>query len=136
MSVILPNHILEKMSPQDRAKLGRAGMTIAEAIDKAVVKSERDSQNLFAGWLRSNEIVFNQDAMNRKRTGTEGWPDFTFCIRKQWGGQFCAVEFKHGAGVLSPAQIACIVALRKDGALVAVAHSVQEAIAFVKGVQA
>ncbi len=129
--MILPNHILEKMSPEDRAKLGKAGMTIAEAIQKAINKSEGDLQKQISNWLDLHDIAFYRAAMHKKTTGRVGWPDFTFAIN----GRACAIEAKFDHGDTSDEQKKTIAAMRTNGWCVAVVRSLSEVIEFMKGVR-
>jgi predicted Ser/Thr protein kinase len=118
------------MDPADRKRLGKAGVTRAEAIEKAALRSERDLQNQIANYLRLHGIWFDQDAMHKRRTGTTGTPDFLFAIN----GRACAIEAKFGDGDLKPAQVAAIAAMKKDRWRVVVVKSLPEVISFLKEV--
>ena len=131
MSVILPNHFLEKMDPAERRKLGKAGMTAAEALAKAEAKSEGDIQKQISNWLLLHSIAFYRAAMHKKTTGRVGWPDFTFAIN----GLACAVEVKFGNSDPKPAQKETMRAMKANGWRVAVVRSLQETISFIEGVQ-
>ena len=128
MNPFLPNHVLEKMCPEDRKKLGKAGMTIREAMEKAIAKSEKDLQEQIASWLRLHEIAFYRAAMHKKTTGTVGWPDFTFAVK----GRACALEVKFGANNPEPAQYECMAGMRKNGWRVRVVRSLEESIAAIQ----
>lgn len=130
--MILPSHILEKMDPSQRAKLGKAGITAAEAQAKFVARSERDIQSQICNWLNLQGIAFYRAAMNKKTTGRVGWPDFTFAV----SGFACALEVKFGPGKLRPEQESTITAMGKNGWRVAVVRSLEEAIEFIKEVGA
>ena len=52
-STILPERILRLMSVDDRRSLGKAGITKAEVLEKAAVKSERNLQNLIDSYYVS-----------------------------------------------------------------------------------
>jgi hypothetical protein len=78
----LPDHILKRMSPEDRAKLpGAAGLTSDEAIAKADAKSEGELQGLIVQELNRREIEFIQPRFGKKSKMPIGWPDFTFAYQ-------------------------------------------------------
>lgn len=120
--MILPNHILEKMSPEDRAVLGKAGMTKAEAEARFIAKSERDLQKLIANELLRRGIWFHRAAMHKRTTGTLGTPDFLFVVR----GIPCAVEVKFARGKLRDDQVRAIEQMTENGWRCAVVHSFEE----------
>ena len=125
---LLPDHVLQKMTPEDRKRLGKAGMTMREALEKAVAKSERDLQEQIANWLRLHEIAFYRAAMHKKTTGTVGWPDFTFAVK----GRACALEVKFGTHKPEPAQWECMAAMTKNGWRCRVVRSLEEVIAAIR----
>jgi hypothetical protein len=65
------------------------GVTNA-ARDKAILRDEKQLQNQVANELRRRGLWFDQDGMNRRRTGTIGTPDFLFPFH----GRFVAFECK------------------------------------------
>lgn len=114
MPSVLPEHILKRMSPTDRKQLGKAGMTAAEAADKAQVKNERDLSKLIVNYLRLHGIEPLVHRTDKKSTATKGWPDITFAISckgdKVPGGYDTYVvavvwELKHGYNKLEPDQV-------------------------------
>jgi hypothetical protein len=76
---VLPRNITACMSPEDQRAI--MGATPTEAREQAAAKDEKQIQRDIANYLRLHRIVCDQDAMNKKRTGTKGWPDFTFPYR-------------------------------------------------------
>ena len=84
MGVILPEHILNKLSPQDREEISRmagnpnAGRTAQECQKIAQDRAEKDAQKEISQFLRISGIEFVNPPMNRKSAMPEGWPDFTF----------------------------------------------------------
>lgn len=131
ISPILPDHVLEKMNPSDRKRLGKAGVTMREAIEKAEVKSERDLQNLIANELLRRGIWFTRSAMNKRTTNTVGTPDFLFCVH----GLFCAVEVKHAAGKLRIEQSLALSEIRVNGGRAVAVRGFQEFVQFLKEVE-
>lgn len=128
ISPVLPDHVLEKMDPRERAKLGKAGRTMREAIELAEAKSERDLQKQIANWLRLHGYAFYQSAMHKKTTGTVGWPDFTFAVNSR----ACALEVKFGSHKPEPEQWACMSAMMVNGWRVEVVYSLEQAIAAIR----
>lgn len=110
-------------TPEAREKAAAA----ARIRSKADLKAERDLQNQIASWLRLHDIWTDWDAMNKRRTGTKGTPDFLFSLN----GCACALEAKFGDGKTSPDQDKAIAAMRANGWRVAVVRSLEEVIAFL-----
>lgn len=108
---ILPDAVLRRMSPEDRKKLGKAGVTAEEAQASFVAKNERELQSQIASLLRRNRIWTQRDPMHKRRTGTPGTPDFLFAVN----GRAIAWEVKFGGGKLRPDQIAAKVAMEANG---------------------
>lgn len=120
----IPESIRKLMSPADRAPLGKAAMTNDEAQAKMDGKREKDLQENIAALLRIRGIAFFRQRMDRKTTGTVGWPDFTFAIN----GKAVAFEVKLPGEQPTPEQNACILAMDRNGWHVVVVHSEQQAI--------
>lgn len=62
--------------------------------------SEADDQRAFAKWLKQERIPFFWQRLDRKATGTEGWPDFSL-VRNNHA---LLMEFKTQVGTLSKIQ--------------------------------
>lgn len=90
--MILNERILRLMSPADRAKLGKAGITAAEAAEKCALKDESELQSLIRQYLRLNGVEFINPDMRKKSQLPAGWPDFTFCYRGVPVGAECKIE--------------------------------------------
>lgn len=100
MSTVLPEHILARLRPEDRAQLGRAGQTKAEAEQRYSDGQEDRLQKDIRQYLNLHAIVFICPSMRRRSALPSGWPDFTFAYR----GAPCAVEAKAGKNDLDPDQ--------------------------------
>jgi hypothetical protein len=99
MTGILPQNIVDRMAPADRAAIGQK--TSTEAREAAIVKSERELQKQIAGYLRLLNVPFYQSRMDRKTTMQKGTPDFLVCRK----GRFVAWEVKTPwCAVLRPEQ--------------------------------
>ena len=87
---VLPEHILRLVDPRDRARLGRAGPTAAEANAKCTVDNERKLQNLIDSYPRQRGIEPIRSRMDRRTTINVGAPDFMFAYH----GRPIAMEVK------------------------------------------
>src|SRR5215472_629422 len=78
---VLPEHILRLVDQRDRAKLGRAGMSAAEANTKCTVDNERKLQNLIDSYLRQRSIEPIRSRSDKRTTINVGTPDFMFAYQ-------------------------------------------------------
>jgi len=129
-SSVLPDRVLVRISCEQRNTLGKAGVTMAEANEKAAVKSEKQLQKLCRAYLMQHHIPVNVPAFGRKSTTTPGWPDFTFPLPPS--GRLCAIEFKVGANHTTPEQARCIDDLQRCGAVAVVVRTFEEFLRVVK----
>jgi VRR-NUC domain len=126
--MLLPNRILEKMSPADRKELGKAGRTAAECIERAEARTERAAQKLFGSWLSLRSVYFIQARSDKRSTIRVGHPDFSIFH----AGKVMFIEMKSPSGQLSQEQNECRLGLSRQGFTVAVARGAAEAIAVTK----
>lgn len=124
----LPDSILNLMDPATRKRLGKRGQTVAEAIEKAEIKSERDLQNQIASWLSLHNIWFTRSAMNKRTTNAIGTPDFILSV----DGKAIAFEVKYGTRKPDPEQSACMSDMLVNGWRVEVVRSLEEVKAFLE----
>ncbi len=110
-STVLPENILRRMEPKERAKLGKAGKTAEECSEIVLAKREKDVQKHISNWLRQKDIFFFWSRTDRRTTTQPGTPDFAFiCFRHRMSSDApskmmpCAVEVKVGGNKLSPEQ--------------------------------
>jgi len=120
----IPEHILRLMPQAERQRLGKAGRTMLEIEAKNGRKLEKQIQAEIAQYLRLHEVPFFCQRMDRRTTGTVGWPDFTFVVK----GRACFLEVKRPGENPDPEQAKVLSALIEAGAFVRVVHSLQEAI--------
>lgn len=111
----LPDKMLARMSKAERAKLGPNVMTSDEAMARFVAKSEKELQNKMAQLLDLRGIAYMRQRMDKRATGTVGWPDFTFAIRSHHCAFPIAVEVKYEDGKQSKEQRDCIAKMKRDG---------------------
>lgn len=116
------------MKPEDRRKLGRAGITADECREKYQRGEEKKLQGLIANYLGlRDDIYFETDRMDRKTSGAKGRPDFRICYRGKWIG----IEAKVEGGKLSKEQSETLAKIRNAGGVAIVAFglaAVQEAL--------
>jgi len=99
--------MLTKLSPTDRKKLGRAGLTKSDCEAIVEAKNERELQKQIVNYLRLRGIEVNVSRMDKRTTHRKGWADITFSVRcKCCVNQVvpCIWEVKYGEGKLSPEQ--------------------------------
>ncbi|MHC1766141.1 MAG: hypothetical protein AB9869_17875 [Verrucomicrobiia bacterium] len=124
----IPRHILDKISAEQRAPLGKAGRTLAEIEDKNRAEREKVIQKEITNLLRLRKIVFNVSRMDRRKTDTVGWPDFTFAVHTpgmRWAVAV-ALEVKAPGGKPSAAQQDMLDQLTADGWYAQVVYSVED----------
>lgn len=124
MNPVLPNHILKLMSPEDRAKLGRAGMTADEALAVCVARSEKQLQQQLEAMLTRYGIVPIRQRMDRKSNVALGLPDMFFSVH----GNPVAWEVKMPGKSPRPEQEAMMASLEYNGWNVRVIHSYDEGL--------
>lgn len=90
-------------------------------------KEERKIQDEIAAWLRVKGIPTNRSRMDRKSTGTKGYPDF--CCH--WGPMCILIEVKTATGKPSECQKEFHALCEAAGTPVLAARSAQEAIDYV-----
>lgn len=130
MTLIHENY-LRRMNLADRQALGKAGRTAEERAARAEEKTEKAIQEEIAAWLRIHYITFNRSRMDRKATGTVGWPDFDF----PYCGLPVFLEVKTLTGRLTSEQEAVHAGLRRQGGMVGVVHNLPEAIEYLRKIE-
>lgn len=98
---VLPDALLRRMDPAERAKLGKAGMTAEEGRAHAATCRERELHKLIFQDLRRRELFFIHSRMDKRSTNNKGLPDFIIIL---YGGAALAVEVKVEGGHVSAAQ--------------------------------
>lgn len=83
MSTVLPNAFLKRMRPEDRAKLGKAGMTAEEAEAAFVARTESELQIQIKTMLNRNGIKVVRSRMDKRTTTEKGTPDLIFAVNGQ-----------------------------------------------------
>jgi len=120
--MILPEHVLKCVSPEDRKRMGKAGLTAEDAKEKGLARAERDLQGEIVQYLNLRGIQVLWHRTDKKSHATVGWPDLTFCKDGvPWG-----IEVKTDAGRVRPAQYETMRKMTIDGWQCAVVRSFQE----------
>lgn len=132
MGPVLPNNILERMSPEDRASLGKAGMTRQENIEANEARTEKQLQDWVLQWLDSQGIEVTPFRMDKPTTTRPGTPDFICCVE----GQSLYIECKARGGKLSPAQLLRHRAIQANKGRVIVAFNLEDVQKEVRNIQA
>jgi hypothetical protein len=111
LPAVLPEGFLQSLPEHERKRLGRAGITAAQAIQTYQRGKENELQKQVASYLDLNQIYFETDRMDKKTSGKVGRADFRICYRGHWLSAECKAE----GGVLDPAQAFEAARLRKSG---------------------
>jgi hypothetical protein len=101
LPAIVTEGFLQAMPPEERKRLGRAGITAAEALATFRQGEEKELQDYCYQWLNANQIYFNSDRMDKRTTGRKGRADFRICCHGLWLSAECKAE----GGKLTPEQI-------------------------------
>jgi hypothetical protein len=124
IDTVLPDSFLRAMPREERAKLGKAGITQEQAEAKFRAGKEKDLQRLIATYLRLNEFYYVTPRMDKRSTLRRGAPDFIICIH----GHFLCIEAKACKGTLSDMQSLHLVEVTKCGGTYCVARSLEDVI--------
>lgn len=123
LPAVLPENILNKISPEDRKSLGKAGLTREDCEKRAQVKNERELQRLIVGYLGTKGLEVLWHRTDKKSHATLGWPDLTFAAK----GKAICWEVKWDKGKLSEAQELMAQRLKKNGWRFSVIRSFEQA---------
>jgi hypothetical protein len=124
MSTVLPNNILMRLRPEDRAKLGKAGMTAEEAEAAFVAKNESELQSIIQTTLQRHGIFVIRNRMDKRPTVAVGVPDLLFSIN----GQAVAWEVKMPGRKPTQEQVEAMDWMKRNGWEVSVIRSYDEAL--------
>lgn len=126
--MIPSNKMLSLMSKQDRAPMGKAGVTTKEANAKHEALAEREIQRQIEAWLRSQEFYFVRSRMDRKTSVQVGTPDYIVSAY----GCFVAFEVKTATGKLSEAQERAGAQIQANAGRFHVVRSLAEVVSILK----
>jgi hypothetical protein len=100
LPAVLSEGFLRALPIEERRKLGRAGMTTAEASATFKRGKEIELQKLCMNWLLLHDIYFEYDRPDKRTSGKKGRADFRICFK----GQGISAECKAAGEKLSPEQ--------------------------------
>lgn len=126
--VLHPDNLLRSMSDADRAKLGKAGMTTAEAQAKYTVKLERETHKLISQWLNLNGVTYVHSRTDKRTTQAKGVPDFIIIANNKC----LLLEAKREKEKLRPEQLAFKVKCERGGTAVHVIYDAATAIELIR----
>lgn len=130
---VLPDAFLSKMDKADRKRLGKAGVTTAEAEAKQAFKREKELQQRCVALLRLRNIVCNVSRTDRRKTDMVGWPDLTFCVpRRERHGIPCAFECKLPGCHPTPEQVKVMQQMMDNGWFIRVITSEEQFLETLK----
>ena len=132
LPTVLGEGFLRAMPVAERKRLGRAGITQAEAQTKFRAGQEKELQRQVWNHLNRNQIYFEDDRMDKKTSGRKGRADFRCCV----GGLWLSLECKTEAGTLTKEQTSEADRLRNSGGRFAVVCSLQDAIEAINDMHA
>jgi hypothetical protein len=120
---VLPQRLIDLMSPADRAKLGKAGRTTLEIFREVEEQSERDLHRDIVRYLNVLGVPFAHARMDKKSSIAVGYPDFSFPYR----GRFVAWEAKVRGRPLDADQQRTREMIEKHGGQFAVIRGLEDA---------
>lgn len=118
----IPEHIRQKMNPEDRQIVGKAARTNEEAAALQEAKSEKELQNLIVNYLRLRNIVVGRQRMDRKSNLIIGYPDIWFAFNSVP----IAFEVKLPGKSLTSEQLMMLENMLQNGWKTFVVHSVDD----------
>ena len=124
LPAVLSDGLLAALPEAERKRLGRAGMTKAEAQVKYAAGREKELKHDVVNELnRRGAWIFDQP-MSKKTRGRPGVPDIIGCYR----GYFLSVELKSAGETLRSDQAQEAVAIRKAGGRFVLAYSLNDVL--------
>lgn len=111
LPVVLGEGFLQALPEHERRRLGKAGITAAQAFATYQRGKEKELQKQIASYLDLNQIYFESDRMDKKTSGKVGRADFRICYHGRW----VSAECKADGQTLGSAQAMQASVLRKSG---------------------
>ncbi len=127
---VLPDKILRLMTPADRDRLGKAGMTKAEAEAAFVAKNEAALQKQIIQMLNRHGVHVICSQTGKRTTTNIGTPDLIFAVN----GKPVAWELKMKGNKPSAEQIETLSAMQANGWRTAVVYSYDDALGLFNSV--
>jgi hypothetical protein len=132
LPTVLSEGLLKALPEAERKRLGRAGITQAQAKATFNRGEEKKLKDLVVNELnRRGAWIFDQP-MSKKTRGRPGVPDIIGCYR----GYFFSVELKATGETLRPDQAQEAVAIRKANGRFVLAYSLADVTEALQGIDA
>jgi hypothetical protein len=132
LPAVLSEGFLQSMPAEERKRLGRAGLTQAEAQATFNRGEEKKLKDMVVNELnRRGAWIFHQ-AMSKRTRGRPGVPDIIGCYR----GYFIAIELKAAGETLRQDQAQEAVAIRKAHGRFVLAYCVNDVTEALQGIDA
>ena len=132
LPTIMSDQFLEALPPEERKKLGKAGMTSQECNQKFARGEEIKLQRLCLNWLSLHGYYWEYDRPDKRTSGKKGRADIRACIRGCW----LSAECKAGGEPLSREQAIEAVRLRNSGGRFVLVYCLADLIEAVHGIHA
>jgi len=129
----IPNNILKRMDKTERKKLGKLGLTNEEIQTRNEFELEKDLQRDVINLLHQRDIWVQSSRFGKRSTATKGAPDFLFVWTLNGIPRPMAFEVKVGNGKPTKWQLETHMHMRRNGWLVFVVRSLNEAREFLDG---
>lgn len=127
----IPGHILSKMNPEDRAPMGKAGMTQIELDVRTAARSEKELQGQVCNMLRLRDILYLCQPTSKRSQLVEGAADIHFAC----SGIPVALECKVEANTQTEAQMRVEAKYRANGWRYRVVRHIDEVIAILRAIE-
>lgn len=88
---VLPESFLRRMSSEDRAPMGKAGLTMPEIDEASAIKLERELHREIGQDLLRRGIEYGHSRFGLKSRYTPGFPDFIFTVNHETWHVECKV---------------------------------------------
>jgi hypothetical protein len=111
LPAVVSEGFLQALPEEERQRLGRAGITAAQAMATYKAGQEKELQKDVIRFLEYHQIYYNNDRMDKKPSVKRGTADFRICYKGRW----VSAECKAKTGTLSSAQAIEAARLRKSG---------------------
>lgn len=132
LPAVVTEGFLQSLPAAERKKLGRAGVTAAEARASYQRGQEKALQREVWNYLNLKGIYFEFDSMHKRTSGKKGRGDFRCCVDGLW----LTIECKAESQTLSKEQAAEAARLRESGGRFVIVFNLNDAIEAVNDMHA
>jgi len=132
LPTVLSQKFLQAMPEEERRRLGKAGITQAEAEAKYAAGQERKLQDMIANYLTLKGFWFCHSRTDKRTTQRRGVPDFVICAYSL----FLACEVKCTGQTLTQEQAREANKIRASGGAFVIAYSLQDLVSAIQDLDA